>query len=127
MPWVKLDDSFPDHPKVAEISDAAFRGYITSLCYASRFLTDGFVPSAMAKRFAPAKVINELIERALWEPTELGIRIHDYLQYNPDRESILAKRAADSARKAGGKNQESRGSPTVPSSSPPDPVVPRTD
>lgn len=127
MSWVKLDDGFPDHPKAALLSDAAFRGYITGLCYCARYLTDGFIPEAIARRFATKKVSSELIAGALWEPADLGFRVHDYLEYNPNRDSILARRAADSARKSGGKATDSATIPTVPSSTHSPPVTPRPD
>jgi hypothetical protein len=41
MSWVRLDDSFPEHPKVIALTDAAFRAHVRGLCYAGRFLTDG--------------------------------------------------------------------------------------
>ena len=43
MSWVRLDDNFPNHPKVVGLSDQAFRLYISGLCYASHYLTDGLI------------------------------------------------------------------------------------
>lgn len=91
MSWVKLDDGFPDHPKAAGLSDAAFRSYVTSLCYAARFLTDGFIPGAVARKMAAPKVLVQL-SGPLWEEVEGGYQIHDYLAYNPTKEQVLAER-----------------------------------
>lgn len=91
MSWVKLDDRFPDHPKAAGLSDAAFRAYITSLCYAARFLTDGFIPLAIARKLALPKVLIQLTV-GLWDEAEDGYQIHDYLDYNPSRNSVLNKK-----------------------------------
>ena len=53
MAWIKIDDSFPDHPKVIGLSDKAFRIHIEGLCYSGRFLTDGLIPMGVAARFEP--------------------------------------------------------------------------
>lgn len=43
MSWVRLDDGFADHPKIAALDDRAFRIHIWALCYSARHLTDGFL------------------------------------------------------------------------------------
>lgn len=102
MSWVRLDDTMPDNLKIEPLSDAAFRAYVTSICYAARNLTDGFVTNKKAKEFAgKSRVIQELVPD-LWGTADGGYVIHDFLKYNPTRDSVLKKRAADSARKNGG-------------------------
>lgn len=88
--WTRLDDNFPDHPKVVGLSDRAFRVHVTGLCYASRHLTDGFVPRAAAKSWGRA--VAELVEARLWVAEDNGYRIHAFLEYNPAREKVLADR-----------------------------------
>jgi hypothetical protein len=41
---VKIDDQFPDHPKVVALSDAAIALWLRGICYCSRYLTDGAIP-----------------------------------------------------------------------------------
>lgn len=106
MPWAKLDESFPDHPKVAGLSDKAFRLHITAICYCARMLTDGEVPTHILSRIgATQKLAAELQTAGLWESTSRGSwLIHDYLEYNPTRadvEAVRTKRQA--AGQAGGK------------------------
>jgi hypothetical protein len=108
MPWVKIDDSFYSHPKVVAAGHEATGFYIAALTYASHHLTDGHVSEEWAKREggqrAP-RLIAALtsappgFEHGLWERNGSGWNIHDYLDYNPSRERILAKRKADSERK----------------------------
>ncbi|TFV32272.1 hypothetical protein E4K10_18065 [Streptomyces sp. T1317-0309] len=43
MSWVKLDDRFTSHRKVALLSDRAFRLYVSSLCWSSENLTEGHI------------------------------------------------------------------------------------
>lgn len=103
MTWARLDDSFAEHPKVGRLSDTAFRAHVTAICYSARLLTDGFVPDAAVRAY-PRKAVEELRKIGLWERDSDGSGwwLHDYLDYNPTRERVLAKRASDSARKRGG-------------------------
>lgn len=96
MTWIKLDDQFSDHPKVAALSDRAFRLYVQGLCYASRYLTDGLLTSAslLVIRAKPA-ALAELMDAGLWESShDEAVTIHDYLKYNPSRSKVEANREA---------------------------------
>jgi len=97
--WLKLDDGFPQHPKVMGLSDRAFRAHVTALCYAARYLTDGWVPPGVV---AP-KDARELVAAGLWHDTDNGWAINDFLAYNRDRASVQAERSAkQAAGRAGG-------------------------
>lgn len=107
MPWAKLDDQLPTHPKMAEAGTLAQLLYLNSLAYSSRYLTDGFIPIAVVRQlvtwdFEPAPDNYTLAQRlvdakagrefGLWEVVDGGYLIHDYLEYNPSREQVLAER-----------------------------------
>lgn len=96
--WVKLDDGFPDNPKVAGLSDMAFRAHVTMMCYCARYLTDGYVPSKVASP-VHRKLVASLIARGLWEPVEGGYRIHDWADWNPPGDQVRARRKRDAERK----------------------------
>lgn len=102
MPWVKLDDRFPSHRKVALLSDRAFRLYVSALCWASENLTEGRILDRelplVARVRGPKTVAKELEEAQLWDRVEGGWMIHDYLEYNPDRARVQADRDANAAR-----------------------------
>ncbi len=102
MSWVKLDDQFPDHPKLASIGPLAGWVYVSGLCYAARYLTDGFIPLSVAERFAGSspEVRANLCRTSLWVQTEFGYQIHDYLDYNPPAAQVKTERAAAKARMA---------------------------
>ncbi len=92
MTWVKLDDNFADHPKIVGLSDKAFRCYVVGLCYAARYLTDGFLPDPLVKSIGGnSKVCTEL-SPDLWERSDSGWVIHDYLTFNPSRAQVLTER-----------------------------------
>ena len=91
--WVKLDDSFAEHPKIANLSDGAFRSHLSALCYAARLLTDGWVPTGILPQIrANKRVVAELVGAGLWEEEERGYRLHDFLEYNPTRAAAEQRR-----------------------------------
>lgn len=87
MPWVRLDDSFAEHPKVIGLSDAAFRTHVNAICYCNRQLTDGRVPSVLGNGCT-----EELLDAGVWERNGSGFLVHDYLDYQPSKEEVLAER-----------------------------------
>ena len=106
MTWVKLDDQFPDHPKLAELGEltpAAGWLHVCALCYSARYLTDGRIPGGQVPRLMASDtkpLVEVLLEVGLWERDGTGYQIHDYLDYNPSRAQVLAEREA---KKAGGR------------------------
>lgn len=102
MPWVRVDDNFPDHPKVDGLSDLAFRLHVAALCYCNRLLTDGDIPKGKEKRLTPktnvSSAVDELLEAGLWHDEGDRWRIHDYLDFQPDKAKVTAEREATAER-----------------------------
>jgi hypothetical protein len=111
--WVKLDDHFPDHPKVIAAGPLAAWLYVAGLCYAARLLTDGFIPYAMVPRLVPHRgpknatspeaLAERLCEVGLWTMEQspsgsYGYRIHDYAVYQRSRERVLTERTESTKR-----------------------------
>jgi hypothetical protein len=99
MAWIKIDDSFPDHPKVISLSDLAFRLHIHALCYCGKFLTDGFISyqwvnMRLRDDEAIKKPTDELEEMGLWIREEKGWQIHDYLTHQTSKQQVEHKREA---------------------------------
>jgi hypothetical protein len=94
--WVKLDDQFHDHPKVVAAGPMAELLYIRALGYCARYLTGGAIPRAMLPRLTPAKngdaLAETLVEVGLWEETDTGWQVHDYLDWNPSPDQVRATR-----------------------------------
>lgn len=91
MTWIKLDDQAVDHPKVANLSDRAFRWWVRGLSYASRFLTNGHLPAVFVRQVPKASMV-ELTGPNLWTPNGDGMDIHDYLVHQSSKESVTKKR-----------------------------------
>jgi hypothetical protein len=102
MSWFRLDDSAYDHPKVAGLSDGAFRLWITAGLYCSKYLTDGIVTTATLRLFqAKPKHCDELWTVGLWERVpEGGYRFHDWSDYQWTREQVTERRRKAAEKKA---------------------------
>lgn len=96
MPWARFDDQFPDHPKVVKVGPLAAWLSVCAVCYCSRYLTDGFVPEAQLRKLAdvkdPVSLAERLVDAGVWERCDGGFMVHDYLEYNPSRDAVLANR-----------------------------------
>jgi hypothetical protein len=91
MPWVRIDENAMDHPKVAGLSAESFRLWVQGLAYCQKFLTDGVIKSVQIRglRSHSPKRVEELILAGLWEATDEGIQVHDYLQWNDSKAHVL--------------------------------------
>lgn len=102
MPWVRLDDRFPTHRKVALLSDRAFRLYVSALCWSSENLTEGHISdrelTLVARVRGTKTAATELVTAQLWEREDDGYVIHDFLEYNPSRARVKEDRERNSAR-----------------------------
>lgn len=98
MTWVKLDDTFPDHPKVIAVGPDAAWLYTCALCYASRHLTDGFIPRDVVPRLTtlkrPDRLAARLVEEEMFEPGEKGWWIHNYDRKQRTKAQVEAERDA---------------------------------
>jgi hypothetical protein len=102
MTWVKIDDRFPSHRKVALLSDRAFRLHVSAICWCSENLTDGRITNrelSLITRIRGVKATAKQLEDAgVWDRTEDGWAIHDYLDFNPSRDQVLAERKKNAER-----------------------------
>ncbi len=113
MPWAKLDDGYLTHPKVLKAGLEGRALHIAAILYSSRELTDGEIEPGILPGLGglagvknAAKTAELLVGIRLFDRTESGYRIHDYLDYNPSRAAVLAEREAK--REAGRKGANNR-------------------
>lgn len=92
--WVKIDDAFAEHPKIAGLSDGAFRTHVSAMCYAARRDTDGVIPHGVLRLYGWGRDFDELVAARVWEEHPDGVAIHDFLEFNPSREQKEKDRAA---------------------------------
>ena len=108
MTWVRLDDTFAEDPRLERAGPLALALNVAALCYCSRLMTDGAIPRSVARRLLELDdvdaVVGRLVAEHMWEATDDGWRILDYLKTQPSRahvEQVRTKRAA--AGRNGGK------------------------
>ena len=107
MAWVKLHDGAMKSLKILMLPDSAFRLWIKGLCFCQEALTDGVIPRAALKELGVAEADVETLStpqvpgRApLWEPCEAGFLVHDYLDWNDPRTTVVARQIRARQRKA---------------------------
>lgn len=95
MPWFKIDDGFWSHPKVIELSDPAVALWVRAGSYCAGHLTDGLVRRSTLRMLgADRDAAIELVLAGLWDETGDGWSFHDWDEYQPTREQVLAEREA---------------------------------
>ena len=95
MTWVRLDDKLPRHPKVmalGKLRHPALGVHVEALCYCSEYLTDGILPAEYVRR-CQRRLVEALVSVGIRHRLGDGtVQVHDYLDYNPSREAVNAKR-----------------------------------
>lgn len=89
---------FPDSPKIATLSDAAFRAFVEMICYSREYLTDGFISGGIGRKRWDADAIQELCANHPARPSlcavEDGWQLRDFAEHQMTTLDIAAKRAA---------------------------------
>lgn len=105
MAWVKLDDQAPRKDKMLRAGPAACWLWVCGIAHSQSQLTDGVITFAALPMIGVAgvsrckKLAETLVSARLFDRITEGYRVHDYLDHNPSRASVLAKRAEDAERK----------------------------
>jgi hypothetical protein len=60
MPWIKIDDHFDEHPKLAAVGPVGWGVWLAGLAYCNRNLTDGFIPYAIAEGIGGAWLVRTI-------------------------------------------------------------------
>ena len=65
LAYVKVHDLLPEHPKIERLSDAAFRLYISSLCWCGRHTPLGVFPAAAVTQMVKCRRVQPLVRSIL--------------------------------------------------------------
>lgn len=129
MSWFRCDDALGDHPKVMALDEKllpAMGLWVMCGVYCSKHLTDGFVPRKVVRMYGGEKLAKELERAGLFTSAPGGWTIHDYLDWNPSKEQVIATRAArQAAGQAGGRasgQARAQASASAPAQANPNPV-----
>lgn len=100
MPWFKVDDAFAFHPKVIAAGNAAAGLWVRAGSWASQQLTDGHIPTEIARTLGRPAEIQRLVNAGLWMKNGDGWDFHEWSTHNPTRAEVTANRASDVRRQA---------------------------
>lgn len=103
-PWAKTEVGYMGHQKFLALTGNAISLWHEGKDYCARHQTDGFIPKAalLTFRFRGQKSIAALTTSCglkpngepyapLWETSELGYTMHDFLDHNDCRDTVLAR------------------------------------
>lgn len=102
MTWFKVDDKLHSHAKAVRAGVDAIGLWVLCGSWAMDQHSDGFVPDYVALRIDPKarRRADKLVASGLWVATERngdkGWLFHDWEEYQPSAEDVMAKRQAQS-------------------------------
>jgi hypothetical protein len=98
--YAKFTLDFPEHPKIAALTDSAYRTLSELIIYSRRVLADGKVPERVALKYWPAEALHELTQNHPERPSLTLVDghyvVHDYSEHQTTKADIDAKREAGS-------------------------------
>lgn len=106
MSWARIDDNFPQHPKVVQVGAVAAWLYVCGLCYCRKYHTGGFIPAGAVQGLgvsAAGRLIPHLLNAHLWERADQGFQVHDYDAMYADEEDKQRIAATSEARRIAGR------------------------
>lgn len=91
MAWI--DDRLWCHPKVADLSDAAYRAFVNGIAYSSGLSTRGFLTAGQRRTIGCGRrAYTELIDAGLWlEQADGSVAIKDWDEHNGKRDARKQK------------------------------------
>lgn len=110
MAWVRIDDAMPRHPKFVEAGPLAGWLFVSALCYANQYTTDGFISETVIPVLTSIPDVDaevqRLIRARLFERVDGGYLIHDYLEFQPSADKIKSSREQARDRMSRTRSQE---------------------
>lgn len=124
MAYAPLDEHFDEHPKYEELELEHFGLMACAIAYCTRNLTDGKVSYAAVRKFGRTmkgvRLAKKLVDLGIWREVDGGWEIVGFLDHNPSRAEVLAKR--EDARRRKDAYRKSRPGDRPPDVPPPVPM-----
>lgn len=94
--FARIDLDYADHPKIAALSDGAFRAHVEMILYSRRYLTDGHIPNRVANRFG-YESLTELLTNDKTNPSLVKLDddsyiLHGYSDMQETKAEVEGKR-----------------------------------
>lgn len=115
--FAKLELDYADHPKIASLSDAAFRLHVEMILYARKYETDGIIKNPVANRMGlrwDTDVLTELQNNDENAPSLQKLEngdfyIHGFTEVQETKSEIMARRAKNAENgKLGGRPRKTQ-------------------
>ena len=96
---LRIYDEFLEDETITGLMDRSYRLHVSALIYCSPNLTDGTVTEKAVKvlsailDYPVKKHVAELIEAGVWVTDDGGYRIKNYLEFNPDAETVKQEKS----------------------------------
>lgn len=94
MPWFRVDDTFPSHPKVMAAGNAAIGLWVRAGSWSMQQLTDGYIPTHVLPMLGKPVEARRLVDAGLWLEVEGGWRFHNWDERQPSKEQLEGDRNA---------------------------------
>ena len=94
MSWLRIDDRFASHPKVAQLSDKEFRSWVRLLCFCAAYQDPSVDNVALSEVPGLTKhMIARFASLGLLDPAGDVYEIHDWIKFIP-KDATGAERQA---------------------------------
>ena len=101
MSWLRIDDRFASHPKVAQLSDKEFRVWMRTLCFCASY-EDPTVDRVAVREISGLTrvMVMKFADLGLLDPSGAGHEVHDWELYQPKDRTGAERQARWRARNA---------------------------
>ncbi|KAA9133736.1 hypothetical protein [Microbacterium caowuchunii] len=108
MTWFKVDDQLAFNMKVLSAGNPAMGLWVRAGSWSAAQLSDGIVPAPIVAALGGStEDAASLVAVGLWHEVEGGWEFHDWAEYQPTKEQVLAQRKSTAERVA--KHRAKRG------------------
>ncbi len=92
MPWFQVDDQLSLHRKVSAAGNGAMGLWVRAGSWSMQNLTDGFIPTHIARVLGTQLQIKKLIEVRLWHTVPGGYQFHEWDERQMSAADIAERR-----------------------------------
>lgn len=117
--FARLSLDYPDHPKIAGLSDSAWRAHVEMIIYARKYELDGVLPARIVKTKWVTESVSELLTNGnppslTYDEARDAYVIHGYADMQETKADIQARRQVNAQNGAkGGRPKKPNGFPVA--------------
>ncbi|OZC50541.1 hypothetical protein CH289_16070 [Rhodococcus sp. RS1C4] len=100
MVWFNVDDTLAFHQKTIRAGNPAMGLWVRAGSWCAQTLSNGFVPTAIARSLGTPAQARALVAAGLWNQLSTGYEFHEYGERNRTKEDVETVREANRRRKA---------------------------